>query len=50
MDVFVSQCEVSSSAVVDVFDVLRWFLTSSLSGKKQFLTSLLKEKKQFLEG
>jgi len=45
-----SQCEVSSSAVVDVFDVLRWFLTSSLSGKKQFLTSLLKEKKQFLEG
>lgn len=45
-----SQCEVSSSAVVDIFDVLRWFLTSSLNGKKQFLTSLLKEKKQFLEG
>jgi MoaA/NifB/PqqE/SkfB family radical SAM enzyme len=41
-----SQCEVSTSAVVDPFDVLRWFL--SCSNKKKFLKQL-KEKRRRLE-
>ncbi|MCK4325646.1 radical SAM protein [bacterium] len=40
------QCEVSSSAVVDPFDVLRWFLTSS--NKKKFIQEMNKKKKRLL--
>jgi len=40
------QCEVSSSAVVDPFDVLRWFLTSA--NKKRFIQEMSKKRKRLL--